>query len=170
VPLGWEKVRAGNLPVGIALAIIGVFGVPLLLLALGALVAGIREGIKPPLLRVTTTALILPPVLRQDTAPQEDERGGVKTVPPAHPEEIPFAAIRWVRREGPPNPGSDKIMIVHDLSAQTLEIEQHMMSRDDFNELETVLRTALPHVFTSAPPPPANPSGLAEGTSPAPPE
>jgi hypothetical protein len=170
VPLGGEKVRDGNLPVGIALVVIGLFGAPLILLAAAALVTGVRESIKPPLVRVTTTALILPPNLRENsTIEEQDERGEPKdpNAPPAHPEEIPFSAIRWVRREGPPNPGSDKIMIVHDLSGQTLVIEQHMMSTGDFNELETVLRAAVPHAFTSAPPP--NPAGRTEGTSPAPP-
>jgi hypothetical protein len=161
VPLGCEKIRAGNLPVGIAFTIIGVFGAPLLLLAVVALVAGIRESISPPLVRVTTTGLILPGNLRQNsTAEEQDEQGEPKNPnqPPAHPEEIPFSAIRWVRREGPPNPGNDKLLIVHDLSAQTLVIEQHMMSPSDFDELETVLRAAVPNVFTSAPPPPTSPT------------
>ena len=122
-----------------------------------ALALGIRESIRPPLLQVTTTALILPANLRQNSTKEEqDEQGEPKDLnqPPAHPEEIPFTAIRWVRREGLHNPGSDKLMIVHDLSTQTLVIEQAMMNPADFDELETVLRRALPGVFTSAPPPP----------------
>ena len=161
VPVGCEKVRAGNLPIGIAFVITGIFGAPMLLMALAALSVGIREAIRPPLLRVTTTALILPINLRQNsTREEQDEQGEPKDLDPlpAHPEEIPFTAIRWVRREGPPNPGNDKLMIVHDLSAQTLVIEQAMMNTADFDELETVLRTALPGVFTSAPPPPPPPT------------
>src|SRR5262245_50041635 len=153
LPVGCEKFRDGNLPVGIALLVIGVFGAPLLLVALGVLFVGIREAIRPRLLRVTTGSLILPINLRQNsTAEEEDEHGEKKRVPPAHPEEVPFAAIRWIRREGPPNPGSDKLMIVHDLSKQTLVIEQYMMRTADFNELESVLRTAVPGAFASAPP------------------
>jgi hypothetical protein len=161
VPVGCEKVRNGNLPVGIAFVIIGIFGAPMLLMAVVALAEGIRESIRPPLLRVTTTSLILPANLRQNSTKEEqDEQGEPKdpNQPPAHPEEIPFSAVRWVRREGPPNPGNDKLMIVHDLSVQTLVIEQAMMDTADFDELETVLRTALPGVFTSAPPPPTPPA------------
>jgi hypothetical protein len=157
MPVGCEKVQQGNLPIGIALAVIGCFGAPMILMAVAALSMGIRESIKPPLLRVTTTSLILPPNLRENsTTEEQDEQGEPKNPnqPPAHPEEIPFRAIRWVRREGPHNPGNDKLLIVHDLSAQTLVIEQAMMNTADFDELETVLRRALPGVFTSAPPPP----------------
>jgi hypothetical protein len=155
IPFGCDKVRAGQMPIGIAFVVMGCFGAPMLLLALLALVSGIRETIRPPLLSVTPTALRLPMNLRENsTAEEQDERGEPKNLnaPPAHPEEIPFEAIRWVRREGPINPGSHKLMIVHDLSAQTLVIEQAMMRPDDFDELETVLRAALPGVFTAAPP------------------
>jgi hypothetical protein len=160
MPVGCEKVRNGNLPVGIAFVVMGVFGAPMILMAVAALSMGIRESIKPPLLRVTTTALTLPANLRErSTTEEQDERGEPKDLNqlPAHPEEIPFSAIRWVRREGPHNPGNDKLMIVHDLSTQTLVIEQAMMNPADFDELETVLRRALPGVFTSAPPPPVEP-------------
>jgi hypothetical protein len=155
LPLGYEKVRNDELPVGIALIIIGLFGLPLLFLALLSLIGGIRDTINPPLLRVTTTSLILPTNLREDSTEEElDERGEPKdpNQPPAHPEEIPFSAIRWIRREGPPNPGSDKLMIAHDLSQQTLVIEQPLMHAADFDELETVLRAALPKAFANAPP------------------
>lgn len=155
VPVGCDKVRANQLPLGIALTMIGVCTAPMLLLALGAIVMGIRETINPPLLRVSTTSLLLPTNLRENsTTEEQDEQGEPKNLnqPLAQPEEIPFTAIRWIRREGPHNPGSDKLLIVHDLSTQTLVIEQHMMNTADFDELETVLRTAVPQAFASAPP------------------
>lgn len=155
VPVGCEKVRAGNLPIGIALTIIGIFGAPMLFMAIVALVSGIRESISPPLIRVSTTALILPIRLRErSTVEEQDEDGEPKDLnqPPAHPETIPFTAIRWIRREGPPNPGSAKLMIVHDLSQQTLVIEEYMMDTGDFDELEIVLRAAVPNAFANAPP------------------
>jgi hypothetical protein len=155
LPLGWEKIRNDQLPLGVALTLIGLFCVPMLLLALLAVVTGVRDTFRPPLLRVTTTSLILPMNLRQSaTVEAQDERGEPKDIdpPPAHPEEIPFSAIRWIRREGPHNPGSDRLLIVHDLSDQTLTIEQHMMYAGDFDELETALRAAVPGAFANAPP------------------
>jgi hypothetical protein len=71
---------------------------------------------------------------------------------PSHPEEIPFSAIRWARREGPINPGSHKLVVVHDLAPVTLVIEQYMMRWGDFDELESVLRAAIPAAFAPAPP------------------
>jgi hypothetical protein len=159
VPVGCEKVRQGQLPIGVALVVIGVFGAPMLLLAVLSLVMGVRDAFRPPLLRVTPTTLVLPEGLRGD--PPQDEQGEPKPgAPPPQPSEIPFAAIRWVRREGRPNPGSDRLVIVHDLAPTTLVIEQFMMRTADFDELETVLRAAIPAAFAAAPPvtPPAPPS------------
>jgi|GEM_PF-3575366 len=155
VPVGCDKLRANQLPLGIALTMIGVCTAPMLLLALGAIVMGIRETINPPLMRVSTTSLLLPANLRENsTAEDEDEREEPKNFnqPLVQPAEIPFKAIRWIRREGPHNPGNDKLLIVHDLSTQTLVIEQPMMDTGDFDELEMVLRAAVPQAFTSAPP------------------
>jgi hypothetical protein len=159
VPVGCEKVRQGQLPIGVALTIIGLFGMPMLLLAVASIAMGIRDAFRPPLLRVTPTTLVLPEGLRGD--PPQDEQGEPKpNAPPPQPSEIPFAAIRWVRREGKPNPGSDRLVIVHDLAPTTLVIEQFMMRTGDFDELETVLRAAVPAAFAAAPPvtPPAPPS------------
>jgi hypothetical protein len=155
LPFGCDQIRAGKLPLGVALLVIGLFTAPMLLFSLLMVYSGIRDAIRPPLLRVTPTALLLPLALR-DFRPEQkepDERGGSKTAesPAAHPEELPFAAIRWARRESKINPGSDRVMIVHDLAGVTLIIEQYMMRRSDFDELETVLRAALPAAFASAP-------------------
>jgi hypothetical protein len=158
LPFGCEQLRAGKMPLGIALLVIGLFTAPMLLFSLLMVYSGIRDAVRPPLLRVTPTALVLPLALRDFPPEQQeqDERGEPKKPDPpgAHPEELPFAAIRWVRRESKVNPGSDRLMIVHDLAPVTLVIEQYMMRRGDFDELETVLRTALPAAFASAPPKP----------------
>jgi hypothetical protein len=166
VPIGCDKIAAGNLPVGIAMAIIGVFGGLAQLLAIAAFISGVRETISPPTIRVSTTALLLPTNLREEsTVEEQDENGEPKNLnqPPAHPEAIPFTAIRWIRREGPPNPGSDKLMIVHDLSQQTLVVEQYMMNAGDFDELEIVLRAAVPNAFASAPPTSESPTSETGG-------
>lgn len=156
MPFGCEQMRVGKMPLGVALLVIGMFTAPMLLFSLLMVYAGIRDVIRPPLLRVTPTALLLPAELRgvRPEDEEQDERGEPKDLdpPPAHPEAIPFTAIRWARRESKVNPGSDRLMIVHDLAPVTLVIEQYMMRRDQFDELETVLRAALPVAFASAPP------------------
>jgi hypothetical protein len=156
LPYGIQQVRNGPLPLGIALVMIGVFTLPMLFLALFVVISGVRDAIRPPLLRVTPTALLLPPSLRDLRADQEeqDDRGEPKDLSPpaAHPAELPITAIRWVRREEG-SPGTlHRLMIVHDLSDRTLVIEQAMMRREDFDELETVLRAAIPATFAPAPP------------------
>jgi hypothetical protein len=156
MPFGWEQLRNGQMPLGVALLVISLFTTPMILLALLALGSAIRDTTRPPLLRVTPTSLLLPVSLRDVRPEQEkqDERGEPKDPDPtpAHPEEIPFAAIRWVRRESKVNPGSDRLLIVHDLAPTTLIVEQYMMRREDFDELETVLRAAIPAAFAPAPP------------------
>ena len=126
VPFGYEQLRNGQMPIGVAMMVIGAFGVPMLVMAFATLFAGIRDRFRPPLLRVTAGSIILPKRLQGDPALDKDEAGQDLTVPP-QPEEIPFAAIRWARREGPINPGSHRLVIAHDLASTTLVIEQHMM-------------------------------------------
>jgi hypothetical protein len=48
-------------------------------------------------------------------------------------------------------------VIVHDLSSVTLELKQDMMRATDFDELETVLRAAVPEAFVALPVPPPPP-------------
>jgi hypothetical protein len=155
IPLGYEQVQAGRMPLGVAMLVGGAFGTPLLVMAVFTVIIGIRERIHPPLLRVTTTSLLLPARLQVDQAADDSEEltEGKPAPRNLQPEEIPFRAIRWVRREGPINPGSHKLLIVHDLASTTLVIEQHMMQPGDFDELEMVLRAAIPAAFAAAPPP-----------------
>jgi hypothetical protein len=155
LPFGCEQNRAGRLPLAVALWIIGGFGIPMLFFALFAIYAGIRDSIAPPLLRLTTSSLVLPAILRQRTCEEEeiDDRGEPKNLDetPAHPELIPFIAIRSVRRENAPRIGT-VMTVMHDLSEQSLVIEQSMMNREDFDELGTILRAAIPAAFAPAPP------------------
>jgi len=151
IPSGWEKIQNGAMPVGVAMVVGGLFGLPMLFMAVVGLIAGVRESFAPPLLRVTPTSLLLPGGLKG--TPEKDEDGNPKPgAAPPHPDEIPFSAIRWVRREGPVNPGSHKLVIVHDLAPVTLVVEQYMMNWGDFDELEAVLRAAIPAAFAPAPP------------------
>jgi len=148
LPAGYEKVQNGQLPTGVALMVMGVFGIPTLAMSFLSLAAGIRDRISPPLLRVTSTALILPAGARGD--PPEDEHGHPLSEEPPHPETIPFAAIRWVKRDGPPF--NHVLEVAYGTGEVTLRLEQALMRTSDFNELDAVLRAALPAAFAAAPP------------------
>jgi hypothetical protein len=142
-PAGYDKFRAGQLPTGIALMVIGVFGLPTLGMAAWSLFGGVRDALRPPLLRVTATALILPANARGE--PPVDADGEPLSADPPHPEEIPLAAVRRVARSGPRFNGT--LEIDHDLSATPLRLAQHMMRAADFDDLERVLRAAVPAAF-----------------------
>lgn len=159
VPVCCEQWRNGNM----AFAPLAVLGAPCtaftILLAVVAFGMAVRDAFRPPLVRVTPSALLLPTDARGQ-ALEKDARGNPKRDGPwTQPEEIPFAAIRWVRREAGISPGLDRLLIVHDLSPATLELQQSMMTAADFDELETVLRAAVPEAFTALPtPPPPRPT------------
>ena len=155
MPVCCEQWRNGNN----AFAVLAVLGTPCtlasILFAVVAFGIAVRDAIRPPLLRVTPTTLLLPNAARGQPL-EKDARGNPKQDGPhTHPEEIPFTAIRWIRREAGTNPGNDKLMIVHDLSTVTLELQQSLMRTADFDELETVLRVAVPEAFTALPVPPS---------------
>jgi hypothetical protein len=161
VPMCCERWQNGN----VAFAPLAVVGAPCtafaILMAIVAIFAAVKERILPPVLRVTTMSLVLPESARGQ-ALEKDARGNPKRDGPwTHPEEIPFSAIRWVRRETGPGTGRDRLLIVHDLSTVTLELQQNMMRAADFDELETVLRAAVPNAFTALPVP--NPPGPTDG-------
>ncbi|QJW97061.1 hypothetical protein [Frigoriglobus tundricola] len=148
IPAGYEKFQSGQLPTGIALLVLGVFGVPTLVMSLLTLLGGVRDTFRPPLLRVTGGALVLPTEARGE--PPQDEYGEPVSAAPPHPEVVPFAAIRWARRAGPPlNP---VLEVGHDLSPAPLQLARHMMRSADFDDLERLLRAALPAAFAAAPP------------------
>lgn len=147
---GYQQHLAGRLPIAVALWVIGLFGTPMLFFALFSVYAAVRDSVAPPLLRVTPGSLLLPAILRQPTCEPaaDDER---RDPPPAHPEVVPFSAIRRVRREGGHAPASHRLTIVHDLSPQSLVIEAGLMNPADFDELESALRAAVPAAFAAAP-------------------
>jgi hypothetical protein len=157
LPVGCEQNRAGRLPIAVALWVIGGFGIPMLFFAIFAIYAGIRDSIAPPLVRLTTTSLVLPAILRQRTCEDEevDDRGEPKNLDPspAHPQVIPFTAIRTIRCENALRIGTI-MTVMHDLSEQSLVIEQGMMNREDFDELGAILRATIPTAFVSTPPSP----------------
>ena len=159
VPLCCDQWRNGNNP---AFAVLAVLGAPCtamsVLLAVAAFGITVRDAVRPPLLRVTPTTIILPSDARGQ-ALEKDARGNpIYSGPRTHPEEIPFTAIRWVRREVGTPPGNDRLLIVHTLSPATLELQQSLMRDADFDELETVLRAAVPEAFKALPVPLAPPS------------
>ena len=143
LPLGYEQVQGQQMPLGILMMLGGLFAIPVLVMAFLTLLGGIRNEFHPPLLRVTPTGLLLPKDLRGEPPP-DDDGVVVPGTPPPHPEWIPFAAIRSVKREGPRNTGSDRLVIVHDLAPVELVIRQHMMNAADFEALEALLRAAVP--------------------------
>jgi hypothetical protein len=144
-PTGYEKFRAGDLPTGVALMVIGVFGLPTLGMALWSLAGGVRAALSPPLVRVTATTLVLPPAARGE--PPQDEYGEPLSTDPPHPEAIPLAAIRRVVRSGPPL--NAVLEIDHALGATPLKLDQCMMRLTDFDELERLLRAAAPAAVTT---------------------
>jgi hypothetical protein len=153
VPVCCEQWRNGNAAFG-ALAMLGApctaFAI---LFAVMAFAFAVRDAVRPPVLRLTPTSLLLPDDARGQ-ALEKDEHGNPKADGPrTHPEEIPFTAIRWVRREAGTSPGNDRLLIVHQLSQATLELQQNMMRAPDFDELETVLRAAVPEAFVALPVP-----------------
>lgn len=150
LPAGYERIQTGDLPTGVAMMVIGVFGIPTLAMAFLSLAGGIRDTFRPPLLRVTATAFLLPIEARGD--PPHDEYGEPIGEEPPHPAELPFTAIRWVRRHGP---RFNQVMeIAHELSEQVLVLKEHMMRTADFDDLEAVLRATIPAAFLTAPPAP----------------
>jgi hypothetical protein len=152
LPVCCEQWRNGKVAFGV-LAIIGApcTAMAVLFAVVGFIVA-VRDAVRPPLLRVTPTALLLPEDARGQPT-EKDELGNAKVDGPRQqPEEIPFSAIRWVRREAGAGAGNDRLLVVHDLSPATLELKQDMMLAADFDELETVLRAAVPEAFAQAPP------------------
>lgn len=152
IPIGWAQLQAGRMPIGVAMVIGGLFGVPMVFTAITGVASGVRNAFHPPLLRLTPAALLLPDAVRGE--PETDEDGLVKPgAGPPHPAEIPLPAVRRVRREGPIHPGSHKLLVAHDLAREPLVIEQAMMRPSDFDELEAALRAAIPAAFGVAPPP-----------------
>ena len=158
VPVCCDQWRNGNMAFG-ALALLGApCTLMSLVLAVAAFASGVRESIRPPLLRVTTTAVLLPEQTRGAPLEKDAQGNPQPDGPLTHPEEIPFTAIRWIRREtGTGGPGNDRLVIVHTLSAATLELQQSMMLSADFDELETVLRAAVPEAFVALPVPQSPP-------------
>ena len=57
MPVGCEKMRNGEMAFGMVVVAAGLFTAPMLLMAVLALVLGIRDVVRPPLLRLTPTAL-----------------------------------------------------------------------------------------------------------------
>ena len=143
LPAGYERVQTGDLPTGIAMMVMGVFGIPTLAMSLLSLLGGIRDTFRPPLLRLTATALVLPVEARGE--PPQDEFGEPIGTEPPHPEVVPFAAVRRVTRGGLPL--APVLLVTHDLSKQELRLERNMMRKSDFDELEAALRAALPAAF-----------------------
>ncbi len=150
LPAGYERVQTGDLPTGIAMMVIGLFGIPTLAMSFLSLAAGVRDTFRPPLLRLTATAFLLPIEARGD--PPEDEYGEPIGEEPPQPETVPFAAVRWIKRTGPRL--NSALEVAHDLSQEALRIRQCMMRVADFDDLEAVLRAALPVAFLNAPPDP----------------
>ncbi|HEY1187046.1 MAG TPA: hypothetical protein VGE74_05280 [Gemmata sp.] len=141
LPAGYDRVRTGDLPTGIAMMVLGVFGVPTLALSVLSLVGGVRDTFRPPVLKLTAAALVLPAEARGE--PPQDEHGEPLSQEPPHPGEVPLVAVRSIEVVG--TPGRRALEIVHELSKDKLRIEQHMMRAADFADLEMRLRALVSH-------------------------
>lgn len=160
VPVCCDQWRNGNNPAFGAIAMLGAPCTLLSLLMAVVLLGGaVKDTVRPALLRVTPTALRLPAEARGQALEKDDNGNPVPDGPRTHPEEIPFRAIRWVRREAGTSPGNDRLLIVYELSPATLELQQSLMAPADFEELETVLRAAVPEAFAALPVPSPPPTG-----------
>src|SRR5262245_22170967 len=132
---GCDLMRNGMGWLGCGVVLVGLFVAITLLLSVVAIGVGIKDIISPDLIRVTLTALSLPESLRGFDRSEEAQKQDPPK-PPKQPEEIPFSAIKWVRRGTSRTPDHDRLLVVHDLSEHTLKIDQHMMRPADFDELE----------------------------------
>lgn len=148
IPSGYARVQSGDLPTGIAMLVIGVFGIPTLGMSLLSLAAGVRDTFRPPVVRVTATGLVLPVEARGE--PPQDEYGEPVSQEPPQPQAVPFAAIRGVARSGPPF--NAVLEVTHDLCPEPLALRQNMMRRTDFEELEKLLRATVPGAFAEREP------------------
>ena len=144
LPAGYERVRTGDLPTGVAMMVMGVFGLPTLGMSLWSLVAGVRDTFRPPVLKLTTSELVLPVEARGQ--PPQDEYGEPVSEEPPHPAVLPLGAVRSVEIVG--TPSKLALVVVHTLSKEPLRIERYMMRADDFEDLGKRLQAALPTSFT----------------------
>jgi hypothetical protein len=143
LPAGLDRAREGQLPTGVAMMVLGGFGVPTCLLALWYFVRAWIDFLRPPLLRLTATALELPREARGGTS--RDEYDQPLSKEPPHPDVVPLSAIRRAKCDGPER---NRILeLVHDLSTEPLQLREHMMRASDFAELVSALRAAVPSAF-----------------------
>jgi hypothetical protein len=150
VSYGIEQIGNGQMFLGVSALIIGgLTGLSLIFLLFGIVVA-FRAIVNPSQVRLSTSALHLPTSFFYGLATRVAE--GAEPDPSEQPEEVPYRAIRWVRRDKGPTPETDRLTIAHELSSETLTIRQSMMRPDDFDELEMILHTAVPDAFAAAPP------------------
>ncbi len=152
MPAGCEKVQNGQgweLALGWLIVVLCGLALPTLLLAPVLLYVAVVDARRPQFLRITTTALQLPPRL-QGVRPTDEKGEPLPDAPTPQPEEIPFSAIQWIRRED--GVGGSQLLLVHNLRPTTLVISQYIMQAADFEELERILRAALSAAFAAAPP------------------
>lgn len=143
LPAGVERAREGQLPTGVAMVVLGAFGVPTLALSLWYLLRGWADAVRPPLLRLTPTELVLPRGARGE--PPRDEYDRPLSADPPQPEVVPLATIRRATCSGPEF--NRVLELVHDGAAEPLRLHEHMMSGPDFAELLAALRAAVPAAF-----------------------
>jgi hypothetical protein len=143
LPAGIDRAREGQLPTGVAMVVLGAFGVPTCLLAVWYFLRGWYDVLRPPLLRLTPTALELPREARGE--PARDENDLPVSNEPPHPRVVPLSAIRRAKCDGPER--NRVLELVHDLSTEPLQLREHMMRAADFAALLTSLRAAVPAAF-----------------------
>lgn len=149
-----QNAQGWQLALGWTLVVLGGLALPLLLLAPLMLIVAVKDMLHPQYLRLNTRELVLPLQLRG--MQPKDEKG--QPIPDAtfpQPKVIPYSAIRWIRRED--GTSGSQLLIVHDLSTTTLIIQSTSLSGGDFEEMETILKTAVPAAFAAAPPQTAPP-------------
>lgn len=145
LPAGYLRIVNGDMPLGIVLCVLGLIGLPALILAPILMFSGLREVLNPEMLALTKTAIVLPPRLR---GVPPDAQGNVPpNAPGPQPQVVPFSAIRTVKTS---DGRGIRLQIEHELAPSPLVLHEFLMTPADFDALEAVLRAAVPAAFVSS--------------------
>ncbi len=145
LPAGYMRVTNGEVPLGVLLCVLSVIGLPALILAPLLMLSGVREMLNPQYLCLTSTAIVLPDRLRG--VPPDAKGNLIPNAPGPQPAMIPFSAIRSIKSGVGP---TGRLRIDHDLAPTTLVLLEYLMTPGDYENLEKLLRAAVPTAFTTA--------------------
>jgi hypothetical protein len=141
---GVMRITSGDVPLGALLCVLGLVGLPALVFAPVLMLSGLREMLNPQYLLLTSSAMVLPPRLRD--VPLDRQGKPLPNGPGPQPEVIPFSAIRAISSGVGP---TGRLRIDHNLAPTTLVLLEYMMTPGDYETLEKLLRAAIPAAFAN---------------------